>query len=203
MESTLSQIRTHLAWVCFYGPAMSFLPERWRGRGFNQKFALWEIATIISGFVEVAVGVNLLGYWIWFQAPLFVLWLAVYFFCDGIWRAINAKSHGGNAGSLLLVFVDQLFCSVRQGVWKVAHPVVADLATLDDAREDWQLKIEAARAKNHWEAGKIVHFGERYFRIESNMRTTGSRPFIYLLRALPAGVPGHGVLTYIPAGNSQ
>jgi hypothetical protein len=203
MESTFTQVRSHLAWVCLYGPVMSILPEAWRGRSFNQKFALWEIATMISGVVEAIVGVNMLGAWIWLPVPMVVLWLAVYFLCDGIWRIINAKSRGDTAGTLLLVFVDQLFHSSRQGAWKVAHPVVADLTTLDDQREDWQLKIEAARAKKNWEVGKIVRFGERYFRIESSMQTGGPRPFIYLLRSLPAGVPGHGVLTYTPAGISQ
>jgi hypothetical protein len=182
---------------------MSILPEGWRGRDFNQKFALWEIATMISGVLEAIIGVNMLGAWIWLPAPMVVLWLSVYFLCDGIWRIINAKSHGDTAGTLLLVFVDQLFHSSRQGAWKVAHPVVPDLTTLDDLREDWQLKIEAARAKKNWETEKIVRFGERYFRIESSMQTGGPRPFTYLLRALPAGVPGISVLTYTPEGNSQ
>jgi hypothetical protein len=182
---------------------MSFLPERWRGRGFNQKFALWEIATMISGFLEVVVGINLLGYWIWLQAPIVVLWIAVYFSCDGVWRIINAKSRGESAGSLLLVFVDQLFSSAQQGVWKVAHPDVADFTTLDDLRKDWQLKIESARAKKNWEVGKIVCFGARYYRIQSSMRTSGPRPFIYLLCSLPAGVPSLAVLSYDPPGTSQ
>jgi hypothetical protein len=201
MESVFTRVRTHLGWVCFYGPVMSFLPERWRGHAINQKFALWDIATIISGLGEMFLGVNMLGLWFWLRVSPVVLWISVYLFCDGAWRTINSKANGENAGSLLLVFVDQLFYSARHAAWTVAHPVVADLATLDDAREDWQLKIEAARAKKHWEAGKIVRLRERYFRIESSMQTGGPRPFIYLLLSLPAGVPGHGVLNFTPAGD--
>jgi hypothetical protein len=89
-------------------------------------------------------------------------------------------------------------------VWTLAHPIVTDLVTLDDLREDWQLKIEAARSKRHWETGKLVHFNEqRYFRIESSIQMGGPRPFVYLLRSLPAGVPGHGVLKYCPVAASQ
>jgi hypothetical protein len=199
MESTLSRIRGHITWVCFYGPVLSFLPERWRGRGFNHKFAMWDTATMISGLAEIFVGVNMFGIWFWLPTSPVVLWISVYFFCDGGWRTIHAKTHGDNAGSVLLVFVDQAIHSGWRGAWEVAHPVVADAATLDDAREDWQLKIQAAQAKKHWEAGKIVRSGERYFRIESTIQTSGSRPFLYLLRSLPAGVPGHGVLNYTPA----
>ncbi len=198
MGSTFATIRGHFAWLLIYGPALSFLPERWRGRGFNQKFALWEAATIISGVGELFAGVNMFGIWYTFQLSPALLWVAVYFLCDGAWRTINAKTHGESAGSVLLVFVDQAIHAARQSAWRVAHPVVSDLATLNDAREDWQLRIEAARPKRGWEAAKIVRFGERYFRIESSAQTGGPRPFVYMLRNLPAGVPGHNVLTYAP-----
>ena len=149
-------------------------------------------------------GVNMFG--IWFALPVspVLLWGAVYCLCDGGWRALNAKTNGESAGTVVFVFLDQAIHSTHQAVWQAAHPVVPDLATLDDFREDWQLRIEAARSKRHWEVGKLVHFSEqRYFRIESSIQTGGPRPFVYLLRSLPAGVPGHGVLKYNPPQASQ
>jgi len=204
MESALSRIRGHVAWILFYGPALSFLPARWRGRKLNQKFALWELATIISGFTEFLAGMIMImvGTFLPSQVSPVLLWIAVYVFCDGAWRTVHVKVHGETAGTALLMLLDKAVHDARQSAWGMLHPVVSDLATLDDAREDWQLKIEAARPKRNWEAGKIVHFGERYFRIEASVQTDSGRPFVYLLRSLPAGVPGHGVLTYTPVGIS-
>jgi hypothetical protein len=198
MESTFAIVRAHFAWLFIYGPMLSFLPARWRGPRLNQKFALWNVATIISGAGEIFAAVNMVGIWYAFQVSPVLLWVAAYFLCDGVWRTTNANTHGEDTGTILLVFLDQAIHSSRESAWKIAHPVVSDLATADDAREDWQLKIEAARSKRHWEAGKIACVGERYYRIESSIQISGPRPFVYLLRSLPAGVPGHGVLTYKP-----
>ncbi|MFZ0819627.1 MAG: hypothetical protein WAM91_06130 [Candidatus Acidiferrales bacterium] len=203
MESTFGKIRAQTAWFLFYGPALSFLPERWRGRNFNQKFASWGIATTISGVFELALAINLFCMWYVFQLSPVLAWIGIYFICDGGWRAFNSFINSESAGSVLLLFLDQAVYSARQGIWKVAHPVVADLTKLDDAREDWQLKIEAARAKPKWEVGKLMLYGERYFRIESCMQMKGPRPFVYLLRSLPAGVPSHAVLKYTPVEISQ
>jgi hypothetical protein len=198
MESTFGKIRAHTAWFILYGPVLSLLPERWRGRTFNQKFASWVMATTISGVFELALAINLFCLWYVFQLSVVLAWIGIYFLCDGGWRTFNSFIHSESAGSVLLLFVDQAVHSARQGIWKVAHPVVSDQTTLDDAREDWQLKIEAARAKPKWEAGKLVLYGERYFRIESSIQTGGGRPFVYLLRSLPAGVPSLAVLKYTP-----
>jgi hypothetical protein len=198
MESTFGKIRTHTAWFILYGPALSLLPERWRGRNFNQKFASWVVATTISGVFELALAVNLFCAWYALQLSPVLAWIGIYFLCDGGWRSFNSLINGESAGSVLLLFMDQAVYSSRQGAWKLAHPVVPDLLKLDDAREDWQMKIEAARAKPKWEVGKLVLYGERYFRIESSIQTVGSRPFVYLLRSIPAGVPSLAVLKYTP-----
>lgn len=185
-------------WLFILGPTLSFVPSRWRGNRVNQKFALWGIATTISAGVEAFVGLNLFGLWYAYTLNPAVLWVGAYFICDGAWRVSNARREGQNTGTLLLVFVDQLFAGVKGTSWKIAHPVVSDLATMDDARLDWQLRVEAARPKPHWETGKIVRYGERYFRLESCIETGGARPFTYFLRSLPVGVPSHSVMTYFP-----
>jgi hypothetical protein len=203
MESTFGKIRAHTAWFILYGPVLSLLPERWRGRNLNQKFASWTLATTLSGVFEVALAVNLFCAWYVFQLTPVLAWIGIYFVCDGGWRAFNSFINGESAGSVLLLFVDQAFHSSRHSAWKVAHPVVSDLLKIDDAREDWQFKIEAARAKPKWEVGKLVFYGERYFRIESSIQVSGARPFVYLLRSLPAGFPSLYVLKYTPVEISQ
>ena len=203
MESIFARIRAQTAWLLLYGPVLSFLPEKWRGRRLNQKFALWNTATVISGAGEIFVGVNIFGIWLAFQFSPVLLWVGMYFLCDGVWRAFNASIQGESAGSVLLMFVDQRIDAARKSVWRMAHPIVSDFTTLDDVRQDWQLKIEAVRQKRKWEAGKIVRFGERYFCVESCVQFAGPRPFVYLLRSLEAGVPSHSVLTYTPVEISQ
>jgi hypothetical protein len=204
MGSTFATVRTHFGWIFIFGPVLSILPERLRGRALNQKFAIWGTATIISGVAEMFAGLNMIGIYFTFQVSPVLLWVAAYFLCDGAWRALNAKIHGESAGTVLFVFADEAIHAARQTAWKLTHPIVSDLVTLDDLREDWQLKIEAARSKRHWETGKLVHFNDqRYFRIESSIQMGGSRPFLYLLRSLPAGVPGHGVLKYSPVPAPQ
>jgi hypothetical protein len=199
----LAIIREQFAWLFFYGPLLSFLPARWRGGRINHKFVLWGTATIISGGGELLVGLNLFGFWYAYPLSTALLYVGMYFVCDGAWRVINAKEHGQNAGTLVLVFVDQLLATGHGVTWKIAHPVISDLTTLDDAREDWQLKIEAVRSKQDWEAGKIVRFGERYFRLESCLQIGGARPFVYFLRSMPIGVPSHSVLNYFPVEAPQ
>jgi hypothetical protein len=81
-------------------------------------------------------------------------------------------------------------------MWR--HPAVPDAVMVDDNREQWQLKIESSRAKKYWEASRMILYGERYYRIESRTQIEGRRPFIYLLRSLPAGVPSLRVLRYTP-----
>ncbi len=203
MESIYAKVRAHTTWFLIYGPALSFLPERWRGRSLNQKFAKWIPATIISGVCELALAANLFAMWFALQSSNIVVWIGAYFLCDGAWRTFNAFVLGESAGSVFLLFVDQGIEAAHRSAWNVAHPVVSDQSVLDDVREDWQLKIEAARRKPKWEAGKIVLYGERYFRIESCIQAAGSRPFIYLLRSLPAGVPSHSVLKYSPVGDQR
>jgi hypothetical protein len=198
MGKTLSIIREQLIWLFVLGPMLSILPSRWRGRGLNQRFALWGVATIISSVGVFLVGLNLFGLWYAYSLNPAMLWVGAYFICDGVWRVSNARREGQNTGTLLLVALDQMILAAGQTTWKLAHPVVSDIPMLDDTREDWQLKIECARPKRHWAVGKIVRYGERYFRIESSVETKNARTYVYLLRSLPVGVPSHSVLNYIP-----
>jgi hypothetical protein len=61
------------------------------------------------------------------------------------------------------------------------------------------LEIRASRAKPEWTPPRVVRYQDRYYRLEESSRSSGSRPFVYKLRRLAAGVPGRTVLVYSPA----
>ena len=60
------------------------------------------------------------------------------------------------------------------------------------------LEIRACRPKAEWEPPRVVRYSDVYFRVERSVQTSGSRPFLYILRRLSAGVPGRTVLPYCP-----
>jgi hypothetical protein len=60
------------------------------------------------------------------------------------------------------------------------------------------LEIRACRPKEDWVPPRVVRYGDIYYRLEETSKGTASRPFSYLLRRLPAGVPGRSVLLYQP-----
>ena len=198
MPSVAARYVEEVAWYAFFGPMLSFLPVRWRSWRFCQKLGHWETVTLVSAAFEAFIGANLLTAWLKLDWPFFLVYVSVYMICDGGWRAYSVRFTEPR-GTLALMFLDEAYRTITGSVWTARHPDVADLVTLDDKRADWQLKIESARAKKGWESGKIMQYSERYFRMESTMRANGMRSFVYVLRALPAGVPSHNVIKYPPA----
>ncbi len=191
-------------WLCVYGPALSLLPERYRSRRFTSRFGSWHAATLISGAIECMFGANTFIYWYKEQVDhLLFLWIAVYLVCDGVWRILILRMHGETVGTVFLAAADQMLLSGKHALWTVAHPAVSDLVVLEDRNPDWQLKIESSRSKRDWDPTRIVQYNERFFRIETILSADGPRPFVYLLRALPTGVPGPRVINYPPVDLSH
>lgn len=191
-------------WFCVYGPALTLLPPRFRNQKFTQKFGSWDAATLTSGVYETVFAVNTLIYWFKEQADhLVFLWIAVYLFLDGVWRIFILRVHAESVGTVFLAAADQMLLSTKRTLWVRAHPAVSDLVTLDDRNPDWQLKIESSRSKRDWDSTRIIHYNQRFFRIETILQADGSRPFVYLLRALPAGVAGPRVVNYPSVDLSQ
>jgi hypothetical protein len=154
---------------------------------------------MISGGVECLVAVNLFCAWGFLPGSHeALLWMGMYCITDGAWRTAIAVFNGEAAGTVLLELLGEASVVGWRGAWNWRHPTVPDAVTVDDTREEWQLKVESSRAKKDWEASRMILLGERYYRIESCARIEGSRPFTYLLRSLPAGVPSLRVLRYTP-----
>jgi hypothetical protein len=199
MSTLLAKTAERTRWAVFYGPTLSLLPARWRAGKIGSRFANWSTATMVSGGLECFLAINFFCAWGFLpRSTSALIWIGMYFLMDGAWRTSIAVFNGEAAGTVLLELVDEARVVARRNAWMWKHPEVADAITSDDSRTDWQLKIESSRAKKEWEASRMILFGERYYRIESVAQIEGARPFIYLLRSLPAGFPSLRVLKYRP-----
>ncbi len=152
---------------------------------------------MISGGFECLLAVNFFCAWGFLpKASNSLLWIGMYLLTDGAWRTSIAVFNSDAAGTVLLELADEARIVGWHRAWILRHPAMADTITVDDRRTEWQLKIESSRAKKDWDATRMILYGERYYRIESCAQADGARPFIYLLRSLPMGVPSLRVLRY-------
>jgi len=199
MSPLFAKIAERTRWTIFYGPVLSLVPARLRVGRFGDRYANWSTGTMISGGLECLLAVNFFCAWGFLPGSHEVLlWIGMYFLADGAWRTGTAVFNGESAGTVLLELVAEASVAGRRRAWMWRHPAVSDVVTADDACEEWQLKIESSRAKKDWDVGRMILHGERYYKIESRTQIEGARPFIYLLRSLPAGVPSLRVLRYAP-----
>jgi len=197
MGALFAKIAEHTRWTLFYGPVLSLVPARWRVGRFGDRYASWATGTMISGGTECLLAVNFFCAWGFLPGSHeALLWTGMYCLTDGAWRTATAVFNGDAAGTVLLELVAEASVAGRRRAWTWRHPAVSDVVTVDDARVEWQLKIESSRAKKDWDVGRMILMGERFYKIESRTQIEGARPFIYLLRSLPAGVPSLRVLRY-------
>lgn len=90
------------------------------------------------------------------------------------------------------------FNVLRQQVVFLRHPILPDeLLYSSDAIGD-VVSINSSRPKPGWEPPRTISIGNDYYRLEISSQQAGPRPFLYLLRRLPAGVPGRTVISYSP-----
>ncbi len=192
--------------VCYIlGPFLAFLPSRWRATWFANRHFPWRGATIVSGMLQFLavplIVIHFRQYQYFFIVGNFAdpgTWVVFYFFFEGVGRSVAAATTGEMAGTLLLVAPDRLLLYVRRKLAPAPPPLIPDLVTRDDSRADWQLRIESSRAKREWNAGRLLRYEDRYYRIESCWEEGGPRPFVFLLRALTAGAPSRSVIIYSP-----
>jgi hypothetical protein len=123
-------------------------------------------------------------------------WLSIYLPFEGACRVVAAVLTDETPGTLLLSFPIWLFRFVATHTRKDSASLLRDLVSQDPETSDLQLKIEACQSKANWTVGRLLHFQGRFYRIEACSRRSGVRPFIYLLRYLPAGVLNSRVIRY-------
>ena len=199
MSTLIGKIAEYTRWTIIYGPILSLVPARWRSGRFGDRYANWPTGTMLSGGFECMLAVNFFCAWGFLPVTTnLLLWIGMYFLADGAWRAAIAVFNGEAAGTVLLELVAEASVTGRRSVWTLRHPAVSDIVIVEGTREDWQLKVESSRVKKDWGVARMILYNEQYYRIDSFARIEGVRPFVYLLRSLPAGVPSLRVLKYRP-----
>jgi hypothetical protein len=202
MRTTFMEHFRTIVWGYVLGPFLAFLPSRWRAKWFANRHFPWRGATIVSGMLQFLTVPILLIIWGKYQYLFLVAnalhpttWLVYYILIEGAGRSIVAVSTGETPGTLLFVLPDLLYCHFKKRKAR-GEPQLSDLVTQDDLRADWQLKIESARPKRDWQAGRLLRYADHYYRIEACCDSGGPRAVVYLLRRLPMGVPSRSVIIY-------
>jgi hypothetical protein len=123
--------------------------------------------------------------------PLFIVDRILTLFMDG-------KSGAKDSGDSLRASGSSFFSALRQEYLTSRLSLVADELHYTGRGSEEFLEIRACRRKPEWDPPRVVRCGNDYFCLERAAQTSGSRPFIYVLRRLASGVPGRTVLEYCP-----
>jgi hypothetical protein len=150
----------------------------------------WVIVAIsVEGIVRACaalVSAEILG-----TFPLFIVdkIFALFMRTDNAARDSEDSSHAAHPS---------FFAALRQKYLIGRLPLVADELHYTGGASEQILEIRACRPKPEWDPPRVVRYSDVYFRLEKSAQTSGSRPFLYILRRLSAGVPGRAVLAYRP-----
>jgi len=149
-------------------------------------------------------------------------WLIAYFGVEGVVRLLGAAISENILGVLPLYLLERAVVKITGRGAGVANPaarenhfavaggairekiLIARLPKVPDEllvtrnATDEMLEIRACRPKEDWVPPRVVRYRDSYYRLEGSSKGTKSRPFGYVLRRLPAGVPGRTVLLYQP-----
>ena len=142
---------------------------------------------------EIAGEAGLVGFVI---NPL--TWVALYFGIEGVFRAIAALSTGEIVGSLPFCGAELLWRYSRRKPAAPELPLVQDEITPGGSACD--IQIASCRARDGWKYPFTLRYGGTYFQvIGEKYLGAGPRPYVYLLRRLPAGEKAGGLQNYDPS----
>jgi hypothetical protein len=162
------------------------------------------------------------AYFVWITHPL--TWVIGYFIVEGTVRLVAAAFTENVHGILPLYLVESVFAKIflpnprkspdmpdpvpggtsshtrtlRDRMLTAMVPEAADELRFAQSEDGETLEIRASRTKPDWSPPRVVRYSDAYYRLEACSRGMGSRPFVYRLRRLSAGVPGRNVLLYKP-----
>jgi hypothetical protein len=88
------------------------------------------------------------------------------------------------------------FSSIRQRAAFLRNPSLSDEVRYSADATGEVVSIASSRPKSGWEPPRIIRCKDIYYRLEATSEQSGRRPFLYVLRRLPAGVPGRTVISY-------
>jgi hypothetical protein len=111
---------------------------------------------------------------------------------------MHSESTGKDTGDSSRASGTSFFSALRQRYLIATLPLIPDELHYTSEDSERFLEIRACRPKPEWDPPRIVRYSDVYFRVERSAQTSGSRPFLYVLRQLSAGVPGRTILAYCP-----
>jgi hypothetical protein len=168
-----------------------------------------------TGVTDQAIG--FMAYVLWAGHPL--TWLIGCVFVEGAVRLCGAAFTENVLGTFPLFLVDKMYGVIfRRGAAQsteqsnvssflsaVAEKVsesrtqrVSDELHLRKSATEEFLEVRASHRKADWTPPRVVRYQDSYYRLEECAKGAAPRPFRYVLRRLPAGVPGRNVLVYSP-----
>ena len=183
------------------------------------------VNSAVSGKMPTGVTDHEIGFAalvIWATHPL--TWLVAYGGVEGMVRLVSAAFTETYLGILPFFLLDKAFAMVagrhRRETTAASHgrqgnlssylgaigekmlvgrlPSVPDEICSVGNEPDEIMEIRACRRKEDWIPPRVVRYQNGFYRLEAASRGTASRPFLYTLRRLAAGVPGRSVLLYSP-----
>ena len=111
---------------------------------------------------------------------------------------MHSESTGKDTGDSSRAGGTSFFSALRQRYLIATLPLIPDELHYTSGDSEQFLEIRACRPKPEWDPPRVVRYSDVYFRVERSAQTSGSRPFLYVLLRLSAGVPGRTVLAYCP-----
>ena len=140
------------------------------------------VRLVSAAFTETYLGI----------LPLFVL-DKVFAIVTGRDRRETAVATDGTQGNLA-----SYFGALGEKILMGRLPLLPDeICSIRDEPNEI-MEIRASRRKEDWIPPRVVRYQNEFYRLERSSRGTASRPFLYTLRRLAAGVPGRSVLLYSP-----
>lgn len=159
------------------------------------------------------------AYALMFLHPL--TWLIAFFAAEGTVRFLAAAFTGNAFGTLPLFLLDKMLprfdsggrderATKSQSAWSsflpwvrqraefLLHPALPDEVACSTGEMGEVMSVRASRPKAGWEPPRVIRCKDNYYRLEAASEKSGPRPFVYVLRRLPAGTPGRTVITYSP-----
>lgn len=119
------------------------------------------------------------------------------FLAEKVWVRFTSRGHSEHPGDEQGSWSSFLPSIQRQVsyLWQRELPDEVEHST-DETGE--KMTIRASHPKSGWEPPRVICCDGAYYRLEATSEGRGARPFVYVLRRLPAGLPGRSVIKYSP-----
>jgi hypothetical protein len=124
-----------------------------------------------------------------------VLGILPLFLLDKVWSRFTSSPRAERSADTRNNW-SSFFSSIRQRAAFLGNPPLPDEVRYSEDATGEVLSIASSRPKSGWELPRIIRCNDIYYRLEATSEQSGPRPFLYVLRRLPAGVPGRKVISY-------